>query len=108
MATRRVVAYISNPIILMKLGMRGEGITGTESLQVHWYELNTKAKHEGLVAQQFEHIGIEYFFRCWMNNGLFIINQRSSLLLSFQGICSLERTSWNSTECWLIREEFGS
>lgn len=41
---------------------RHEGITGTESLEVHWYGLNTKAKHEGLVAQQFEHIGIECFF----------------------------------------------
>ncbi len=61
-ATGRVVAYISNPIILMKLGMRGEGITGTESLGVHWYALNTKAKHEGLVAQQFERIVIECFF----------------------------------------------
>lgn len=62
MATGRAVAYISNPIILMKLGMRGEGITGTESLGVHWYALNTKAKHEGLVAQQLERIGIECFF----------------------------------------------
>lgn len=91
MATGRVVAYISNPIILMKLGMRGEGITGTESLGVHWYALNTKTKLEGLVAQQFERIGIECFFRCWMKNGSLIINQSSSLLLSFQGfVCSSE------------------
>ncbi len=61
-ATGRVVAYISNPIILMKLDMRGEGITGTESLGVHWYALNTKAKYEGLVAQQFERIVIECLF----------------------------------------------
>lgn len=57
-----MVAYISNPIILMKLDMRGEGITGTESLGVHWYALNTKAKYEGLVAQQFERIVIECLF----------------------------------------------
>lgn len=45
----------------MTLNMRGEGIMGTESLEVHWYALNTKTNHDKLVAQQFERIGIGCF-----------------------------------------------
>ncbi len=46
---------------IMKLRISGGDVTGTESLGVQWYALNTKANYEELVARQIERIGIECF-----------------------------------------------